>query len=274
MLDGLKTGLGLLTRDPGHIALISGATSERAAETPRTPVFRLRGSTHTHLLRVAVGEHYIDGTWHPRGPEGPLLQVEPGTIPGDGLGQTVNGLKIQGDRLSMSNAQLSNSILPGSIPTSNRIDYISAPGTYRPESLTYVLTNPRASYTWESDVIDYSASDLASLHQLPAGPLNGYTELEDLPWVDRVRDLAEEVSAGQTSTYGKAKAIEEFLRSEYTYGFADPMEVSSPPPDRDPTDWFLFESREGTSGSFSSAFVIMARSIGIPARVVSGWAIN
>ncbi len=42
----------------------------------------------------------------------------------------------------------------------------------------------------------------------------------------------------------------------------------------DPVDWFLFDSREGTCGQFSSAFVVLARSVGIPARVVSGWAIS
>lgn len=39
-------------------------------------------------------------------------------------------------------------------------------------------------------------------------------------------------------------------------------------------DWFLFDHQEGTCGVFSSAFVVMSRSIGIPARVVSGWAIT
>ena len=39
-------------------------------------------------------------------------------------------------------------------------------------------------------------------------------------------------------------------------------------------DWFLFVSREGTSGNFSSSFVVLARFLGLPARVVSGWAIT
>ena len=38
-------------------------------------------------------------------------------------------------------------------------------------------------------------------------------------------------------------------------------------------DWFLFDKQEGTCGSFSSAFVLLARAVGLPARVVSGWAI-
>ena len=102
-----------------------------------------------------------------------------------------------------------------------------------------------------------------------------YTQLpEGMP--ARIRDLALEVTRGHTSTYAKAKALERHLSTQYTYSYADAPGggTGTPPPERDPVDWFLFDYQEGTCGVFSSAFVVMARSIGIPARVVAGWAIR
>ena len=91
---------------------------------------------------------------------------------------------------------------------------------------------------------------------------------------ERVRELADTITAGHTYTYDKAKAIERYLKTNYTYAFADGSGEGGLPRGRDPVDWFLFDTQEGTCGQFSSAFVVLARSVGVPARVVSGWAIS
>ena len=95
--------------------------------------------------------------------------------------------------------------------------------------------------------------------------------LPDMP--PRIQELAEQITSGYSSPYAKAKALEAYLKTEYPYRFADSPD-DFPPPGRDPVDWFLFDHREGTCGVYSSAFVVMALSVGIPARVVSGWAIS
>ena len=63
------------------------------------------------------------------------------------------------------------------------------------------------------------------------------------------------------------------MKTDYSYAYAQPG-GPRPPAGQDPVAWFLFESKEGTCGQFSSAFVLLARSAGIPARVVTGWAIG
>ncbi|MGI6207377.1 MAG: DUF4129 domain-containing transglutaminase family protein [Anaerolineae bacterium] len=83
----------------------------------------------------------------------------------------------------------------------------------------------------------------------------------------RVRDLAAEVAADAENPYDQAEAIEAYLRTlDYN------TEVQAPPPGRDAVDYFLFESQEGYCNYFASAMAVMARSLGIPARVVAGYA--
>ncbi|MDF2959471.1 MAG: transglutaminase protein [Paenibacillus sp.] len=95
-----------------------------------------------------------------------------------------------------------------------------------------------------------------------------YLQLPDkLP--SRVAELAESVTKGMDSPYEKVKAIEQFLQQSYAYS----MEQSRPPSaGQDLVDQFLFELKAGYCDHFSSAMVVMLRSVGIPSRWVKGFA--
>ena len=83
----------------------------------------------------------------------------------------------------------------------------------------------------------------------------------------RVGELARRIAAGAGNPYDKAVAIQDYLRSlSYT------LNVSAPPTGRDAVDYFLFDSRQGYCSYFASAMVLMARSVGIPARMAAGYA--
>jgi hypothetical protein len=87
---------------------------------------------------------------------------------------------------------------------------------------------------------------------------------------DRIRNLAEFVSSISESPYQKAKDIECFLKTTFTYTIG----YETTPFGEDPIEWFLFESGEGICTHFNSAFVLMARSLGIPARLCVGYLID
>ncbi len=70
-----------------------------------------------------------------------------------------------------------------------------------------------------------------------------------------------------TSAYDQARAIESFLR-QYTYN----DNIDAPPPDRDPVEYFLYDIGEGYCDYYATAMVVMLRSLGTPARAVSGYA--
>jgi hypothetical protein len=95
-----------------------------------------------------------------------------------------------------------------------------------------------------------------------------YTTLPDsVP--ERVHTLAAEIAAGPESgrsVYDTAKGIELFLR-QYPYS----LEVELPPAGSDPVDFFLFEQQVGYCDYYASAMVILARSLGIPARLATGY---
>jgi len=92
-----------------------------------------------------------------------------------------------------------------------------------------------------------------------------YLNLPDtLP--ERVRALAQEVAGDQVTSYDKALALERFLR-QYEYS----LEVPLPPEDADVVDFFLFDLQKGYCDYYASAMVVMARSLGLPARLASGF---
>lgn len=92
-----------------------------------------------------------------------------------------------------------------------------------------------------------------------------YTQLpRDLP--DRVRRLAHEIADGQPTAYDQARAIEAFLR-QYPYS----LDLDRPPEDVDIVDYFLFDLQTGFCDYYASAMVVMARAVGLPARLGVGF---
>ena len=84
----------------------------------------------------------------------------------------------------------------------------------------------------------------------------------------RVEKLAKQITAGRTNAYDKAVAIQNYLEANYRYDVNAPAMPSS----EDVVSYFLFKSRRGYCDVFASAMVIMCRSVGIPARWVTGFA--
>ncbi|WP_423223399.1 transglutaminase-like domain-containing protein [Candidatus Amarolinea aalborgensis] len=83
----------------------------------------------------------------------------------------------------------------------------------------------------------------------------------------RVATLARSITADAANPYDQALQIEAYLRT-LTYDLDVPM-VS---PSADLVDAFLFDLRRGYCDYFASAFVMMARGVGLPARLAVGYA--
>jgi len=111
---------------------------------------------------------------------------------------------------------------------------------------------------------EISTSSESSINLAP------YLQLPDsLP--DRVRELAEDQTSGLTNDYDRAKSLEQYLKETYPYTNTPDLSRQSDRAEGDFVDAFLFEIQEGYCDYFSTAFVVMARSIGLPTRWVKGY---
>ena len=98
---------------------------------------------------------------------------------------------------------------------------------------------------------------------------------DDSRATDRVRQLAQEVvdAAGAQNPYDQAKALAAYLQRDDSFSYH--TQVPKPEPGEDLVDFFLFDpvsDRRGFCQYYASAMVMMARSIGLPARVAVGFA--
>ncbi len=82
----------------------------------------------------------------------------------------------------------------------------------------------------------------------------------------RVLDLAQELTKDIKNPYDKAKAIETYLR---TYPYS--LDVPPPPTDQDVADFFLFDLKTGYCDYYATSMIVLARSVGLPARLVIGY---
>lgn len=84
----------------------------------------------------------------------------------------------------------------------------------------------------------------------------------------RTIELALDVTDQYDNPYAKARALEQFIRATMIYD----VNVTAPPDDVDIVDYLLFERQRGYCEYSASAMTVMLRAIGIPARVVVGYA--
>jgi transglutaminase-like putative cysteine protease len=83
----------------------------------------------------------------------------------------------------------------------------------------------------------------------------------------RTHELAQTISDGLENPYDIVVAVTNYLRK-----FEYQEVISAPPDDQEVLDWWLFDYQTGFCQYYASAHVVLLRSLGIPARMVAGYA--
>jgi transglutaminase-like putative cysteine protease len=231
-----------------------------ASEGEMFPLFELRYPPITKYLRQSVGEVYYDGEWsqyevHISLPYG-----------GEYIPPSVTAL-VPPQPSFYKVKPLFN--ISGFIPTTllvTKLELDSELERYPSLELFWAEEKFTTTYNVSSAIYEFPEAILlnAEIHQM-----DKYLEVpENLD--GRLRALALEITGSLSNPWMKLRAIETHLKENYEYD----KEYTPTPEGVDPIEGFLFNETGGTCGHFNSAFVLLARSIGLPARVVSGFVVS
>jgi transglutaminase-like putative cysteine protease len=91
-----------------------------------------------------------------------------------------------------------------------------------------------------------------------------YIQIPELP--PRVIEFGNLLADASTNNFDRVRATEFFMRR---FPFAEDLDPL--PMDRDATDFFLFDLRRGRSTLIASTMAVLVRSMGIPARLATGY---
>ncbi len=73
---------------------------------------------------------------------------------------------------------------------------------------------------------------------------------------------------------GTQRRYVELLLAFFSTGYEYSLEAGDPPRGKDKNDWFIFQGKRGFCVYFASAFVMLSREAGIPARLVEGYRVS
>ena len=261
-LDEDKPGPVNPIMDPGSLGKTSDEVEVSNVEPRKLgPIMELRLPPKTRYLRRMPAENYTAGTWSPV--TGYASEPHEGDMipdPATGASSTINN-QFYVDPLTVFTGWVTVA------PSTRSVTDFNGSLMYYPEAQSFTSTDPFTDSYWVSHSI-HAFSDAALI---AAEPVSTEATLDVPSRIEtRLRELALEVTEGKTSPYEKYKAIEDYLRDNYEFS----EDFTPPPAGIDPVIWFLFNDRKGTGAHFNSALILMARTIGLPARAVIGFMID
>ena len=220
-------------------------------------LFELLGSPETSYVRLQALEVYEGGYWFAF--NGTLRDYDHRPIEHVNIGLTGRLTSFYVNPLFPMKGFIPSVLYTSEIGGSDQLIYYPNQMAYY--SKTPVKPYPVTYYEWSSSGLRLEDHRLVTIGKYVAIPENV---------TQRLKPLALSITTGFKDDYSKLRAIESYLLTHYTYD----LHYDSPPEGVDPVEWFLFDSMRGVCWHFNSAFVLLARSISLPARLVTGYRVD
>jgi hypothetical protein len=274
IIPGLHTGIGRHTigtgTGPGGSSvvtvnpIVSVASDLRASKVE--PVLRYRTSTSAPgYLRLTSLDLFDGSTFSTSALAAKPNSRVDGTVPGSAVPQPTSGNPAITTNITVS--KLAVHWLPvDTQPSSVKVDgewlYDAASGTI----FSAKDSTAGKKYTMTSVPLDPSPAQLA------AAGAPGQAQTADLTLPQNlspaVKRLAQRITKKAATPYAEAVEIQAYLADSNTYTYD--TSISSDPGSNSLED-FLFTTKRGFCQQFSASMAVMARILGIPARVAVGF---
>ena len=216
-------------------------------------------------LSVAMLRDFTGETWEPVGADAPS--------PAEGRADIAEGVQVERRVVEVEIRDLRTSMLPVPYPA---VDVRGLDGDWDLNDAGLTVRSDSSdtrnqTYAVTSLVRQPTEQDLAIEPLTYPERLDPYLELPaDLP--QSIRDTAQLVAGTQVGAYAKAQALQDFFRSgAFEYSETAPVEGEYDGNGMSVIERFLQE-RSGYCVHYSSAMAVMARSLGVPARIMVGYA--
>lgn len=233
-----------------------------------------------HYWRVETKDDYTGRGWISSiGDSVSRLQGLPTTLPAGGMTAPVSTTRhvltmaftAASDYVPLPYGQLTldsvdqqqRNVFMGWAPTRNRL---ITGGRLRPLAGVSRLTGSYQKYRYTIQQLENAPNPM-----MTAEPNQFRTDLE-LPKsvTKRTRQLAQQITRNAATYYDQVTAIRDYLRDGVQFIYSK-VDTPRTPKGRDYVDYFLFSSKTGYCDNFSSAMIVLLRSVGIPARWAKGF---
>jgi transglutaminase-like putative cysteine protease len=216
-------------------------------------------ATERAYWRLTSLDTFEDGVWKSSGRYSAVDGSLPGTSPAPTATEIDQVVTIE----ALAALWLPAAFEPVAVDAARDVRWNEASATLIVD--TDLATSDGLAYTVRSARPDLDAEELRSAPtDVPDGIAETYLPLGD---DDRalVGALAEEVTAGAGSDYDRALALQDWFRAEFTY------DLEVPPGHGEDAIAAFLDVRRGYCEQFAGTYAVMARALGLPARVAVGF---
>lgn len=230
----------------------------RLVDQPDLEVFTVRSAERSYW-RLTSLDTFADGVWKSSGRYTAVDGSLPGTSPAPAATEIDQVVTIE----ALAALWLPAAFEPVAVDAAREVRWNEGSSTLIVD--TDLASSDGLSYRVRSVRPDLDADALrAAGDEVPDDIAATYLTLPD---GDRalVGDLAREVVEGAPTGYDRARALQDWFRSEFTY------DLEVPPGHGEDAIAAFLDARRGYCEQFAGTYAVMARALGLPSRVAVGF---